>query len=90
MNKQQFKQARLTLNLSCDKFAQELGLVGKHRGRWIRRLEDTRPESRNFHPSQKLIKKVNILLEAHEIKLKKMDVIEAFSFISQKINKKGV
>jgi DNA-binding transcriptional regulator YiaG len=66
MNKQQFKQARKTLNLSCDKFAQELGLTGKDRGRWIRRLEDSRQEK--FQPSKRLVDKVNILLELHEMK----------------------
>ena len=66
MTKQQFKQARLTLNLSCDKFAEELGLTGKHRGRWIRRLEDSRVDK--FQPSKRLVDKVNILLELHEMK----------------------
>ncbi len=68
MNKQQFKQARLTLNLSCDKFAQELGLKGKHRDRYIRRIEDTRPEGDKFQPSKNLIKNAKILLELHEMK----------------------
>ena len=66
MTKQQFKQARLTLNLSCDKFAEELGLTGKHRDRWIRRLEDSRLDK--FQPSKRLVDKVNILLELHEMK----------------------
>jgi DNA-binding transcriptional regulator YiaG len=66
MNKQQFKQARKTLNLSCDKFAQELGLTGKDRGRWIRRLEDSRLDK--LQPSKKLVDKVNILLYLHEKK----------------------
>jgi len=66
MNKQQFKQARKTLNLSCDKFAEELGLTGKHRDRWIRRLEDSRLDK--IQPSKKLVDKVNILLELHEKK----------------------
>jgi hypothetical protein len=66
MNKQQFKQARKTLNLSCDKFAQELGLKGKHRDRWIRRLEDPRLDK--FQPSANLVGKVYILLELHEMK----------------------
>ena len=65
MNKQQLKQARLTLNLSCDKFAQELGLTGKHRDRWIRRLES---DDEKYQPSKKIIEKVNVLLKAHEIK----------------------
>jgi len=65
MTKQQLKQARKTLKLSCDKFAQELGLVGKHRERWIRRLEY---ENEKFQSSEKLIKKVEVLLKAHEIK----------------------
>ena len=65
MTKQQFKQARLTLNLSCDKFAEELGLKGKHRDRWIRRLES---DDEKYQPSQKLIQKVNVLLRVHEIK----------------------
>jgi DNA-binding transcriptional regulator YiaG len=66
MNKQQFKQARKTLNLSCDKFAEELGLKGKHRERWIRRLED--PKQEKFQPSKRLVDKVKILLELHEMK----------------------
>ena len=66
MNKQQFKQARKTLNLSCNKFAQELGLTGKHRDRWIRRLEDSRLDK--FQPSKRLVDKLNILLELHEMK----------------------
>jgi DNA-binding transcriptional regulator YiaG len=66
MNKQQFKQARKTLNLSCDKFAQELGLTGKHRDRWIRRLEDLRLDK--LQPSKRLVDKVNILLYLHEKK----------------------
>ena len=70
MNKQQFKQARKTLNLSCDKFAQELGLEGKHRDRWIRRLEDTREEAEKFQPNQRLIDKTKALLKAHELKNK--------------------
>ena len=65
MNKQQFKQARKTLNLSCDKFAQELGLKGKHRDRWIRRLES---DDEKYRISQKLIDRANLLLKAHEIK----------------------
>jgi len=65
MNKQQLKQARLTLNLSCDKFAQELGLTGKHRDRWIRRLES---DDEKYQPSKKVIEKVDVLLKAHEIK----------------------
>lgn len=69
MTKQQLKQARLTLNLSCDKFAQELGLTGKHRDRWIRRLES---DDDSFQPSKKLIAKVNVLLKAYEIKQKLM------------------
>jgi DNA-binding transcriptional regulator YiaG len=69
MNKQQFKQARKTLNLSCDKFAQELGLKGKHRDRWIRRLEDTRPEAEKFKPSQRLIKNAGALLKIHKMKV---------------------
>lgn len=70
MNKQQFKQARLTLSLSCDRFAQELGLEGKHRDRWIRRLEDTREGAEKFQPSQRLVDKANILLKAHRLKNK--------------------
>ena len=70
MNKQQFKQARKTLNLSCDKFAQELGLTGKHRDRWIRRLEDTREEAEKFQPSQRLVDKIKALLKAHKLKNK--------------------
>jgi len=69
VNKQQFKQARKTLNLSCDKFAQELGLKGKNRDRWIRRLEDTRPEAEKFKPSQRLIKNAEALIRIHEIKI---------------------
>lgn len=65
MTKQQLKQARRTLNLSCEKFAQELGLKGKNRDRWIRRLES---DDEKFQPSEKLIAKVNVLLEAYEIK----------------------
>jgi len=65
MNKQQFKQARKTLNLSCDKFAQEIGLVGKHRHRWIRRLES---DDESFQPSEKMVKKVEVLLKVHKIK----------------------
>ena len=75
MNKQQFKQARKTLNLSCDKFAQELGLKGKHRDRWIRRLEDSRPEAEKYKISQKLIDRANLLLKAHEIKIKMLENI---------------
>jgi hypothetical protein len=75
MNKQQFKQARKTLNLSCDKFAQELGLTGKHRDRWIRRLEDSRPEAEKYKISQKLIDRANLLLKAHEIKNKMLENI---------------
>ena len=72
MNKQQFKQARKTLNLSCDKFAQELGLKGKHRGRWIRRLES---DDDKYLPSEKLIDRANLLLKAHEIKIKMLENI---------------
>jgi len=70
MNKQQFKQARKTLNLSCDKFAQELGLTGKHRDRWIRRLEDTREEAEKFQVSQRIAEKVKALLKVHKLKNK--------------------
>ena len=69
MNKQQFKQARKTLNLSCDKFAQELGLKGKNRDRWIRRIEDARPEAEKFKPSQRLIKNAEALLRIHKMKV---------------------
>ena len=72
MNKQQFKQARKTLNLSCDKFAQELGLKGKHKGRWIRRIEDLRAEADKFQPSEKIAQNAEILLQVHEIKLIKL------------------
>lgn len=65
MTKKQLKQARKTLNLSRDKLAQELGLKGKHRERWIRRLES---DDESFQPSKKLIDKVNVLLKAYEIK----------------------
>jgi DNA-binding transcriptional regulator YiaG len=67
MTKQQLKQARKTLNLSCNKFAQELGLKGKHRERWIRRLES---DDEKYQPSKRLIEKVNVLLEAYSIKEK--------------------
>lgn len=70
MNKQQFKQARKTLNLSCDKFAQELGLKGKHKGRWIRRIEDLRAEADKFQPSEKIAQNAEILLRVHEMKIK--------------------
>lgn len=66
MNKQQFKQARLTLNLSRDKFAQELGLEGKHRGGWISKIEN--PELEHIKPSERLIKNAKILLDIHEMK----------------------
>ena len=71
MNKQQFKQARLTLNLSCDKFAQELGLKGKYRERHIRRIGDFNHPSK---PSANLIKNAKILLELHEMKNKLIKV----------------
>lgn len=70
MTKQQLKQARKTLNLSCDKFAQELGLEGKHRGRWIRRLES---DDEKYQPSRALLDKVKLLLRANEIKQKMME-----------------
>lgn len=73
VDKEEFKQARLTLNLSCEKFAQELGLKGKHRDRWIRRLES---DDEKFQPSEKLIAKVNVLLEAHEIKQRMIKEVE--------------
>lgn len=73
MTKQQFKQARKTLSLSCDKFAQELGLKGKYRDRWIRRLES---DDDKYQPSKKLIEKVNVLLKAHEIKQQLMEEVE--------------
>lgn len=73
MTKQELRQARKTLNLSCDKFAQELGLKGKHRDRWIRRLES---DDERYQPSKRLIDRVNVLLEAHKIKQQMIKELE--------------
>lgn len=70
MNKQQLKQLRKDLDYSHDRMGKELGLNGKHRGRHIRRLEDL---EHPVKPSKKLVKRAEILLAVHNLKLKLME-----------------